>query len=158
MSTPCNPIPAGCETLLPNLVIRGAAQAIEFYQAVFGAQEIMRLPNPNGTGLMHAELRIRNSVLMLGDEAPQWGAYSPQALNGSPVSLMLYVEDADAVFARALALGAKALMPPGDMFWGDRMGKFADPFGHQWMVATHQEDVPPAEVARRAAAQFGGPP
>lgn len=156
MSTTCNPIPAGCETLLPSLVIRGAAKAIDFYKAVFDAEEVMRLSYPNGTDLMHAELRIRNSVLMLGDEAPKWGALSPQALNGSPVSLMLYVEDADAVFAKAVALGAKTLMPPGDMFWGDRMGKFADPFGHQWMVATHKEDVSPAEIARRAAAQFGG--
>lgn len=156
MTTPPDPIPADHATVIPGLVIRGAARAIDFYKAVFGAEEIMRLPYPDGSALMHAELKIRDSVLMLGDEAPHWGAYSPAALNGSPVTLLLYVEDADAVFAKAVALGAKVLMPPSDTFWGDRMGKFADPFGHQWMVATRKEEVSPEELARRAAAQFGG--
>lgn len=152
---PAPPIPKGYESLLPYLVIRDVAKAIEFYQQLFAAEELMRVPYPGGATIMHAELKIRNTVLMLGDEAPHFGIVSPETLGGSPVSIMLYVEDVDAVFARAVQLGVKTLMSPGDMFWGDRLCKFADPFGHLWMIATQKEDPDPAEVARRVAITVG---
>ena len=152
MSPTAPPIPAGYEALLPYLVVRDAARAIEFYRELFAAEVLMRVNYPGGTAVMHAELKIRNSVLMLGDEAPQFGVVAPPSLGGSPVSIMFYVEDVDAVFAQAVKLGVKPVMPPGDMFWGDRICKFADPFGHLWMIATQKEDLSPEEVARRITA------
>lgn len=149
------PIPAGYETLMPYLVIRDVARAIEFYRQLFDAEELMRVHYPDGVTVMHAELKVRNSVLMLGDEAPHFGVVSPQTLGSSPVSVMYYVEDVDAVYARAVKLGVKSHMPPSDMFWGDRLCKFADPFGHLWMLATQKEDITPDEVARRTAATLG---
>ena len=113
------------------------------------------MPYPDGALIMHAELKIRNAIFMLTDENPNFGCLSPLSLNGQPpVSVMLYVPDVDAVFAKAVSLGAKVVMSQMDAFWGDRYGKFADPFGHVWAVATHKEDVPPAEMAKRAAAWF----
>jgi uncharacterized glyoxalase superfamily protein PhnB len=146
------PIPEGQHAVTPHLVVRGAAQAIEFYKKAFGAREKVRMPGPDGKSIMHAEIQIGDCSVYLVDEMPQMGCHSPQALGGTPISLHLYVEDADAVFNQAVAAGAKPQMPPMDMFWGDRFGKLADPFGHEWTVATHKEDVSPEEMKKRAAA------
>lgn len=149
------PIPDGYDALIPYLVVRGAAKAIDFYKELFGATELMRMPYPDGNLLAHAEIKIRNHVLMLGDENPQFNALSPLSLNGpSPVSVMIYVSDVDAIFKKAQAMGAKIVMPPMDAFWGDRFGKFADPFGHLWSVATHKKDMSPAEMANAAREAF----
>jgi uncharacterized glyoxalase superfamily protein PhnB len=148
------PVPDGYHTLTPYLVIRDAAKAIEFYKKAFGAKETFRMPGPGGK-IMHAELQIGDSMLMLAEEMPEYGAKSPQALGGSPVNVFLYVEDADKVFNQAVAAGATVTMPLADQFWGDRYGKLADPFGHQWSVATHKEDVAPEEMAKRAAKAMG---
>ena len=144
-------IPAGFHTATPYLVIKNAPQAIDFYKQAFGAQELFRMPRPDGI-VMHGEFRIGDSRFMFADEAAMPSARSPQSLNGSPVSIYLYVEDADAVFKQALAAGAQTTMPVQDMFWGDRYGRLTDPFGHQWHIATHKEDVSPAEMGKRAAA------
>jgi PhnB protein len=143
------PIPEGYHTVTPYLTIRGAARAIEFYQRAFGAEELMRMPGPEGK-IMHAELQIGDSRLMLSDEFPEMGGKSPQALGGSPGFLFLYVKDVDAAFQRAVGAGAQAKVPPADMFWGDRFGRLVDPFGHEWGLATHREDLTPEEIARRA--------
>jgi PhnB protein len=145
------PVPDGYRTVTPYLAVRGAAKALEFYAKAFGATELFRMPGP-GDSVMHAEIRIGDSIVMLGDESPEMGATSPQTIGGSAVSLLLYVNDVDASFARATEAGCTAHMPPADMFWGDRYGKLQDPFGHLWAIATHKEDVSPEEVARRAGA------
>ena len=152
MST-VKPVPDGYHTVTPHLAIRGAAKALEFYAKAFGAEEIFRIPGPGGS-IAHAEMRIGDSIIMLGEEAPQMGAVSPQALGGSPLGLLLYVEDVDKRFERATKAGCVVKMPPTDMFWGDRYGKLEDPFGHLWSIATHKEDVPPQELTKRAAAAF----
>ena len=149
-----NPIPDGYHAVTPYLIVAGGARAIEFYKAVFGATEVMRLPGPNGVA--HAEIRIGDSVVMLADESPDMGFKSPVALGGSPLSLMLYVADVDATFQRALAAGAVAKRPVQDQFYGDRSGTLEDPFGHIWTVATHVEDVSPQEIEKRLAAIHGG--
>jgi uncharacterized glyoxalase superfamily protein PhnB len=141
------PIPADMHTVTPHLVCAGAADAIEFYKKAFGATEEARLPGPGGK-LMHAAIRIGGSVVMLVDEMPEWGALGPKALKGSPVTLHLYVEDADAFVARAVKAGAKVTMPVAEAFWGDRYGKLEDPFGHHWSVGTHVRDVSPEEMQR----------
>jgi len=140
-----NPIPQGMHSLTPHIVCAGAAKAIDFYKAAFNAVETARLPGPNGK-LMHAAVRIGDSTLMLVDEMPEHGAKGPKALNGSPVTIHLYVDDADATFARAVAAGAKVTMPLADMFWGDRYGQLEDPFGHKWSIATHQRDMSAEEM------------
>ena len=145
------PIPDGYASLTPYLVVKGAARAIDFYKRAFGATELFRMDGPNGS-VGHAEIRVGNSVLMLADESPEMGAKSPQSIGGSPVSLMLYVEDVDKVFARAVKEGATVKRPVADQFYGDRTGGLVDPFGHSWWVATHKEDVPPEEMKKRAAA------
>jgi uncharacterized glyoxalase superfamily protein PhnB len=142
------PIPEGFHTITPHLVIRGAGAAIDFYKKAFGAVELARAPGPGG-GIMHAELKIGNSFLFLADEFPQFGSFSPQHYKGSPVVINLYVEDTDKVFNQAVAAGAQVRMPPQNMFWGDRYAKLADPFGHEWSLATHIEDVPPDEMKKR---------
>jgi len=152
------PVPEGYHTVTPYLVVNGAAEAIDFYKHAFGAQEIMRMPGPPGK-IAHAELRIGDSVLMVSDEMPG-SLKSPQSLGGSPVGIFLYVADVDAVFRSAVEAGAKSEMEPANMFWGDRYGKLADPFGHAWSLATHVEDVSPEEMGRRmqdAMAQMGRP-
>jgi PhnB protein len=151
------PIPDGYDALIPFMVVRDAAEAIQFYQDVFGATEKMRMPYPDSNKIAHAELLIRNHVLMLGDENPQMGALAPPA-NGPlpPGGAMIYVENVDGVFNKAVSKGAKALMPPMDMFWGDRYSKFQDPFGHVWGVATHKKDVSPEDMAK-GAAEWGKP-
>jgi len=157
MTTQVKPIPDGMHTVTPHLVCAGAADAIAFYQKAFGAVELSRLPGPEGK-LMHASIRIGDSVVMLTDEVPRWGSLGPKSLNGSPVVIHLYVEDADAVFNRAVAAGCKVTMPLMDAFWGDRYGKLLDPFGQEWSIGTHKEDLTPAEMAKRGAAamaQFG---
>ena len=143
-------IPEGYPPVTPYLIVDGAAAAIDFYGSVLGAKERMRMDGPGGK-IGHAELEIGDSVVMLADEHPEIGALGPRAVGGTPVSLHTYVEDADAVFARALDAGAKERSPMEDKFYGDRMGTFEDPFGHHWHVATHVEDVPPEEMAKRAA-------
>ena len=139
------PVPNGMHTVTPHLVCAGAADAIEFYKKAFNAVEEGRLPGPQGK-LMHARIRIEGSAVMLVDEMPECGALGPKSLKGSPVTIHLYVEDVDAVIARAVAAGAKVTMPVADMFWGDRYGRLEDPFGHHWSVATHIRDVTPAEM------------
>jgi uncharacterized glyoxalase superfamily protein PhnB len=139
-------IPAGMTAVTPHLVCRDAAAAISFYKQAFGAVERARLPGPDGL-LMHAQIDIGGAAVMLVDEFPNQGAHSPQALNGSPVTLHLYVADVDATVAQAVAAGARITMPVADMFWGDRYGRLEDPFGHQWSVATHIRDVGPQEIA-----------
>jgi PhnB protein len=148
-------IPDGFDGLIPSKVVRDAAKAIEFYKDVFGATELMRMTYPDSPKIAHAEIKIRNHVLMLGDENPQMGAFAPPTDGKMPSSsVMIYVTDVDAVIAKALAKGAKSMMPIMDMFWGDRYGKFLDPFGHLWGVATHKKDVSPEECAK-AMAEWG---
>ncbi|HLL13595.1 MAG TPA: VOC family protein [Pyrinomonadaceae bacterium] len=147
-------IPEGYHTVTPYLYVGDAAHAIEFYQQVFGAKELFRMDMPGGK-IGHAEIMIGNSHVMLADECTEADARSPQTIGGSPVGLLLYVEDVDAVAASAVAAGAKLLEPLEDKFYGDRMGKFEDPFGHIWAIATHMEDVSPEEMERRAAAMHG---
>lgn len=164
---PAKPAPAqvsavapGYTAVTPYLICAGAAEALEFYKKAFGAVELMRMPGPNGK-LMHAEMEIGGARVMLADEAPDWGCVGPKALNGSPVTIYLYVNDVDLVVARAAEVGAKVTMPVQDMFWGDRYGKVEDPFGHQWSVATHLRDMTPAEMAeaaQKAFAEMSPPP
>ena len=138
-------IPDGMHTVTPHLICANASAAIEFYKKAFNATETSRLPGPSGR-LMHASLRIGDSTVMLVDEMPEHGALGPKSLKGSPVAIHLYVEDADATAAQAVAAGAKTIMPVADMFWGDRYGQLEDPFGHRWSIATHVRDVTPAEM------------
>ncbi len=145
------PIPEGYHSVTPYLICRGAAAAIEFYKKAFGARELFRMPAPDGK-IGHAELQIGSSRIMLADEHPEMGAKSPATLGGAGNSYMLYVEDCDAVFHAALAAGAKEIQPLQDKFYGDRSGGVEDPSGHKWYVATHKEDVPPAELEKRAKA------
>ena len=151
MTSRVKPIPEGYHTATPYLIVRDAARAIEFYKKAFGAQELMRMANPSGK-IGHAEIKIGDSPIMLADEVPGMGYRSPESLGGSPVSLLLYVEDVDAVFNQAVAAGAKVQRPVADQFYGDRTGGVTDPFGHVWYVATHMEDVSPEEMRKRAAA------
>jgi PhnB protein len=144
------PRPAGYPSLTPYLIVRDAARAIDFYRSVFGAEPRMRLAGPAGR-IGHAELAIGDSLVMLADEAPEHGAVAPQPDQGGPVSLHLYVDDADTVVRAAEAAGAKLVRPIETKFYGDRMATIADPFGHIWHVSTHVEDVSPEEIERRAA-------
>jgi PhnB protein len=140
-------IPQGMHSVTPHLVCAGAAKAIEFYKQAFGAEEGARLPGPDGR-LMHASVKIGDSQVMLVDEMPEWGALGPKSLKGTPVTIHLYVEDVDALVARAVKAGAKVTMPVADQFWGDRYGKLEDPFGHHWSVATHVRDVSMEEAQK----------
>ena len=152
MPQPVKPIPEGYHSITPYLIVKGAAKAIDFYKAAFGATELFRMAQPDGR-VGHAEVRIGDSVVMLADEHPDMGARSPQTIGGTPLSLLLYVPDVDAVVARAVAAGAQLTRPVADQFYGDRSGILTDPFGHSWFVSTHVEDVPPDELERRASAQ-----
>ena len=142
------PIPEGYHTVTPYLIIRGAAEAIEFYKQAFAATEVMRLPAPGGK-LGHAEIQIGDSRIMLADEVPEMGFQSPTALGGTAVSICLYVEDVDALFQQALDAGGKEQRPVQDQFYGDRSGTLEDPFGHVWTIATHKEDLTPEEIEKR---------
>jgi uncharacterized glyoxalase superfamily protein PhnB len=139
----------GYQTVTAALTVRNGAEAIEFYKRAFGAEEIMRVPGPDGKSLMHAEIRVGNSRIMLGDESPAMGCLAPVTLGGPGGSLYVYVPDVDAAFKRAVAAGAKVLMPVTDMFYGDRFGQVEDPSGHRWGLATHVEEVAPEEMMRR---------
>jgi PhnB protein len=152
MSQHVKAVPEGYHSVTPYLIVDGAARALEFYRKVFGATEKMRMPGPGGK-VGHAEITIGDSMIMLADEHPEMGARGPRAFGGSPIAVMVYVADVDAVVAAATAAGARVVRPVEDQFYGDRMGTIEDPFGHQWHVATHKEDVPPEEMARRAAAR-----
>lgn len=145
------PIPEGYHSVTPYLIINGATAALDYYTRAFGAVELFRMPAPEGK-IGHAEIKIGDSPIMLADEAPEMGYKSPQSLGGSPVSIMIYVEDVDTVFNRAIAAGGKEQRPVKDQFYGDRSGTLEDPFGHVWHVATHKEDVSPEEMERRAQA------
>ena len=149
------PIPDGYTTATPYLIVKGAADAIEFYKRAFGATEMLRMADPQGR-VGHAEIRIGDSVIMLADEHPAMGYRSPRALGGSSVSILLYLENVDAVFDRAVSAGGKALRPVTNQFYGDRSGTLRDPFGHSWHLATHKEDVSMEEMTRRMAA-MGNP-
>jgi PhnB protein len=145
------PIPDGYHTATPYLIVSDAAKAIDFYKRAFGATELMRMDAPNGR-VAHAEIKIGNSILMLGEENPKVGIRGPQALGGTPMFLYLYVEDCDRTFDRAVEAGASAVNSLKDQMWGDRSGSVKDPFGHSWWIATHKEDVSMDEIRRRMAA------
>jgi PhnB protein len=147
------PIPDGYHSVTPYLICRGAAKALDFYKEAFGAVEVLRLPMPDGS-IAHAEFKIGDSIIMMGEENEAWGSKSPQALGGTPAGLMIYVTDCDAVFNKAVAAGATVAKPMTDQFYGDRSGTVIDPFGHQWTVGTHVEDVEPAELQKRMDAMM----
>jgi PhnB protein len=148
MNNSVKAIPAGMNGIIPHLTIRNAAQAIEFYKKAFGATELGRMPMPDGR-LMHAMMNVGGTMLFLNDEFPEFGGKGAQTLGGSPVALHVYVEDTDATFNQAVAAGATVKMPPMNMFWGDRYAKLTDPFGHEWSIATHIEDVTPQQMEQR---------
>jgi len=147
-------IPEGFNTVSVYLIVKDAKEAIDFYQKAFGAEAGVHMPGPGGQGTMHAEVRIGNSTVMLTDENPQWEMKAPASYGGSPAGLHLYVDDADKLFKRAIDAGCTVKAPLMDAFWGDRFGKLTDPFGHDWGIATHVEDVEPADMEKRAAAFF----
>ena len=153
------PVPKGYRTVTPYLTIRGAADALAFYAQAFGAKEKVRMSMPDGS-IMHAEIQIGDSMVMIAEENPGWGTTSPQTLGGNATSVMLYVKDCDAFVARAVGAGAKVTRPLENQFWGDRYGQVQDPYGHKWSVATHVEDVSPKQMKLRveAAIRQMGPP
>jgi PhnB protein len=148
------PMPPGFHTLTPHLEVRGAARAIDFYKAAFGAREVLRNLGPDGRKIMHAQLQIGDSMLLVHDEFEEAGGESPQTLEGSAVTLHMYVEDVDAAWARAVAAGARVEMPLGDQFWGDRYGQLVDPFGHRWSIASKIEPLTAEQMRQRAAKFF----
>jgi PhnB protein len=148
------PIPDGYHSVTPYMIIKGAAAAIEYYRNAFGATELFRMEHEGKVG--HAEIKIGDSPIMLADEHPEMNAFSPKTVGGTPVSLMIYVEDVDSIFKRAIELGGTQMKPVQDQFYGDRSGTLTDPFGHVWTVATHMEDLTPEEIDSRAAAAHGG--
>ena len=150
------PIPEGFYTITPMVIVKDVRKAIEFYRKAFGAEELFAMPGPDGKGIMHAELRIGNSIIMMGEENPDCPSKSAESLGGSPVSFYLYVYHADESFARALAAGAESRMPVEEMFWGDRVGTVQDPFGYSWSLATHTRDLTPEEMQKGAEAFFAG--
>jgi len=147
------PIPDNYPAIIPYLIIRGAAKALEFYKQAFGAAEVMRLPHPDGR-IGHAEIRLNGAPVMMADEFPEMGIVGPQTTGGSTVSICLYTEDVDKVFDRAVSLGAKSIRAVENKFYGDRGGQLEDPFGHRWDLMTHIEDVSPEEMARRSEAML----
>ncbi|MBI1789007.1 MAG: VOC family protein [Acidobacteria bacterium] len=151
MSNPVKPIPDGYHSVTAYLIVKDAAGALEFYKQAFGATEVLRMPDPSGR-IGHAEIQIGDSKVMLADEFPERGHRGPESVGGSPVSFHLYVEDVDATVDRAVAAGAKLVRPVANQFYGDRTGGVKDPFGHDWYIATHVEDLSPEELQRRAAA------
>ena len=151
MSDTVKPIPEGYHTVTPYLICKDAAKAIDFYKAAFGATELFRMADPSGK-VGHAEIKIGDSPIMLADEYPDMKYLGPESLGGTPVSILLYVEDVDALAAQAVAAGATVIEPVTDKFYGDRMGSLADPFGHRWHIGTHKEDVTPEEMEKRMAA------
>jgi PhnB protein len=154
MKRSTKPIPEGFHTITPSLVVRNAAAAIDFYKRALGAEERVRMNGPDGQSIMHAELKIGDSIIFLSEESSYSECKSPQTIGGSTTVLNLYVPDVDATFGKAVEAGGKAAMPVSDQFWGDRYGTFVDPFGYTWGVGTHQEDLTKQEVAQRAEAFF----
>ena len=148
---PVSPIPEGYHSVTPYLVMKNAAAAIEFYKKAFGAVELFRMAGPGGK-IGHAEIKIGDSPVMLADEYPDMGFKGPESLGGTPVSLMIYVDDVDKIFPRAIAAGGKEVRPLQNQFYGDRSGTLTDPFGHVWTISTHVEDVTEEELAKRAEA------
>jgi PhnB protein len=153
MAKAAQPVPRGYHTVTPSLVVAGAAKAIDFYKKALGAEEVMRFPGPGGT-IMHAEIRVGDSVVMLADEMPEQGGRGPKSYGGTPVSFFVYKDNVDAAWKRAVDAGGKEIMPLQDMFWGDRSGCFEDPFGHRWWLAQHIQDLTPEEIQRNAAEFF----
>jgi uncharacterized glyoxalase superfamily protein PhnB len=142
------PIPEGYHSVTPHLIVKGAAEALEFYKKAFGA-EVRGVHQGPGNSIMHAEIKIGNSVLMLNDEFPDFGSLGPKSVGGTSAVMHVYTEDADALFNRVVEAGAKVIMPIMDMFWGDRYGQVEDPFGHRWSIATHKEDLTEEEMEKR---------
>jgi PhnB protein len=153
MTDAVKPIPEGYHVVTPYLIIKGAAEAIEFYKTAFGAQELCRMPGPDGK-VGHAEIKIGDSILMLSDEMEEMGFRSAQSLGGCPVGFVIYVEDVDTEFQRALDAGAALSRPLENKFYGDRMGSVRDPFGYEWSLGTHIEDVTPEEMSKRMEAEY----
>ncbi len=151
------PIPKGYHAITPHLIVRGAAKALDWYAKVFGAVPTIRMEGADGL-IAHCEFKIGDCNVMMSDEFPDIGSKSPESLGGTPTGIMMYVADTDAIYARAVKAGAKGLVPPGDMFWGDRYSKLSDPFGHTWAIATHFEDVSEKEMKKRQAAMYGSMP
>jgi PhnB protein len=147
MAKPGKAIPDGYHSVTPYLTVRNASEAIDWYKRAFGAEEVMRMPGPDGKSVMHAEIKVGNSILMLGDEWPTGEQKAPKTLGGTSVGMMIYLPDVDAAFQKAVAAGAKVEMPATDMFWGDRYAKVSDPYGHHWALATHKLDMSPEEIA-----------
>jgi uncharacterized glyoxalase superfamily protein PhnB len=153
MAKKAQAIPKGHHSVTPSLIVAGAAKAIDFYKKAFGAEELMRFAGPDGS-IMHAELRIGDSIIMLGDEMPDQGARGPRSIGGSPVSFFMYGENVDAAWKKAVDAGAKPVMPLADQFWGDRTGCLEDPFGHQWWLAQHIQDLTEEELQKNAESFF----
>src|SRR5438445_12467302 len=151
MTPKTKPVPPGIHSINPRLTVREVDKAIDLYKRALGADERLRFLGPEGKSIMHAEIKIGDSIIMLGEEQPAHGCRGPQSLGGTPVSLYLFVEDVDRAFNRAIADGATMLMPVADMFWGDRCGQVVDPFGHKLSLATHKEDLPQEEIQKRGA-------
>jgi len=148
MPSKVKPIPDGYHTATPYLIVDNCAAAIEFYQRALGAKEIFRFPGPGGK-IAHCEIQVGDSRIMLADESRDWGTHSPRSLKGTAASVFLYVEDVDASYRNFIQAGGKQVVPVENMFWGDRFGKVADPFGHEWQIATHKEDLSPADMEKR---------
>ncbi len=146
-----NPVPEGVHTVTPYLVLKSCAKAIELYKEAFGATETLRMKAPGTGAIMHAEIKIGDSLVYMTDEHTQMGAFAPEHFKGSPVSMHLQVPDVDATYKRAVASGCQGVMPPADMFWGDRFGVVIDPFGHKWSMASHQWDYTPEEMEANLA-------
>ena len=147
------PVPKGYHTVTPSLFVAGAAKALEFYKKALGAEELMRFEGPDGK-IMHAEFKVGDSIVMLADEMPEYGGKGPKSIGGTPVSFFVYGENVDAAWRRAVDAGAKEVVPLSDQFWGDRTGCLQDPFGHQWWLAQHVQDLTPEELRKNAEAHF----
>jgi PhnB protein len=153
MPTPVKRIPEGMHTITPHLTVRNGVEMIEFYKKAFGAKEVRRSVAPDGKSLLHADLQIGDSRMLMNDEFPQMGSFAPSGPNGSSVTITLYVEDVDALYNRAVQAGAKVVMPLTDQFWGDRYSVVTDPSGHRWALSSHVRDVSPEEL-KQATANF----
>ena len=153
MAKNATPTPKGYHTVTPSLFVDGAAKAIDFYKKALGAEELMRFPGPDGK-LMHAEIKVGDSIIMLADEMPDMGGRGPKAIGGTAVSFFVYGENVDAAWKRAVDAGAREVVPLADQFWGDRTGCLEDPFGHQWWLAQHVEDLTPEQIRKNAEAHF----
>ena len=153
MANKAQAVPKGYHTVTPSLFVTGAAKAIDFYKKALGAEELMRFPGPGGA-IMHAEIKVGDSIVMLADEMPEQGGRSPKSIGGTPVSFFVYREDVESAWKRAVDAGAKVLVPLADQFWGDRTGCLEDPFGHQWWLAQHVQDLTPDQIQKNAEAFF----